>query len=156
MDENIQIAFNYSDKIITLHANIETPFSELSKRFCKEIGILDNNLIYLFDNREILPTNNRSLSQLNIHNNSLIIASLNISIIFFCEGKLTVFRTIKETKFSDLSELFLNITGLKERDPVYFHNSKKIDSTDCRTLAELKIGHQSKIDVVFSGEVIAA
>ena len=156
MDENIQIIFNYHGNVITLQANIETSFSELSKRFCKEAGIQDNNLLYSLENGEILPTDNRSLRQLYIHNNALIFVLHNIAIIFCHHGKYTSVQTTRETKFSDLSELFLNITGIREGVPVYLHNSHKIESTDCRTLAELKMDNQSKIEVIFSSEVIGA
>jgi hypothetical protein len=158
MDENIQIIFNYSGNTITLQENIGNSFSELSKKFCKEAGIQDNNLKYFLDNREILPSDNRSLSQLYLHNKSLIFVSLilNITIIFNHQGKLILVQTTKETKFSELSELFLNLTGIQERDPVYILNSQKLESTDCRTLAELKIHHHTKIDVIFPSEVIGA
>ena len=156
-DKNIQIIFAYYlGNVITLQANIDTSFSELSKRFCKEAGIQDNNLVYNSDFGDILPTDNRSLSQLYIHNNSLIFVSFNIIIIFCHHGKHTLVQTTKETKFSDLCEIFLNITGIQDEDPVYIYNANKIESTDCRTLAELKIDHQSKIDVIFCSEVIGA
>ena len=156
-DKNIQIIFAYYlGNVITLQANIDTSFSELSKRFCKEAGIQDNNLVYNSDFGDILPTDNRSLSQLYIHNNSLIFVSFNIIIIFCHHGKHTLVQTTKETKFSDLCEIFLNITGIQDEDPVYIYHANKIESTDCRTLAELKMDHQSKIDVIFCSEVIGA
>jgi hypothetical protein len=156
MDENIQIIFNYSGNVITLQANIGSPFSELSKRFCKEAGIQDNNLVYSSDNGDILPSDNRSLNQLYLHNNSLIFVSLNIIIIFNNQGKPTLVQATNETRFSDLCKLYVNITGIQGEDPVFLLHSHKLESNDCRTLTELKIRNQERIEVIFPNEVIAA
>ena len=156
MDENIQIIFNYSGNVITLQANIGSPFSELSKRFCKEAGIQDNNLVYSSDNGDILPSDNRSLNQLYLHNNSLIFVSLNIIIIFNNQGKSTLVQATNETRFSDLCKLYVNITGIQGEDPVFLFHSHKLESNDCRTLTELKIRNQERIEVIFPNEVIAA
>ena len=64
MNENIQIVFNYKN---LLQANINTPFSEISKRFCSQSGILNKEPIYYLGSRKIDSTDNQTLRQLNIN-----------------------------------------------------------------------------------------
>ena len=50
MNESIQIVFNYKN---LLQVNKDTPFSELSKNFCIQAGILNKDQIYYLGSRKI-------------------------------------------------------------------------------------------------------
>jgi hypothetical protein len=159
----IQIVFNYSGNKTTLQANINTPFSDLSRRFCSLAGITNKYPSYFLGSRQILSNDNQTLSELYIHNNSEISVLLSsdeneeyLNIRFNCQDKIIDVAAKKNTKFCDLNERFLIKAGFSGREPTFLINSRRIDSTDHRTLAELNINSRTRIEVVFVGEVIGA
>jgi hypothetical protein len=159
----IQIVFNYSGNKTTLQANINTPFSDLSKRFCSLAGITNKYPSYFLGSRQILSNDNQTLSELYIQNNSEISVLLSsneneeyLNIRFNCQGKIIDVAAKKNTKFCDLNERFLIKAGFSDKDPAFIINSRKIESTDHRTLAELNINSRTKIEVVFTSQVIGA
>ena len=159
----IQIVFNYSGNKTTLQANINTPFSDLSKRFCSLAGITNKYPSYFLGSRQILSNDNQTLSELHIQNNSEISVLLSsdeneeyLNIRFNCQGKIIDVAATKNTKFCDLNERFLIKAGFSGREPAFIINSRKIESTEDRTLAELNINSRTRIEVVFTSEVIGA
>jgi hypothetical protein len=159
----IQIVFNYSGNKTTLQANINTPFSELSRRFCSLAGITNKYPSYFLGSRQILSNDNQTLSELHIQNNSEISVLLSsneneeyLNIRFNCQGKIIDVAATKNTKFCDLNERFLIKAGFSDKDPVFIINSRKIESTDHRTLAELNINSRTQIEVFFTSQVIGA
>ena len=56
----------------------------------------------------------------------------------------------------DLAKSFCNKGGYVNKDPTFIINSKRIESTETKTLKELNINNQARIDVVFTSEVIGA
>ena len=56
----------------------------------------------------------------------------------------------------DLAKSFCNKGGYVNKDPTFIINSKRIESTETKTLKELNINNQVRIDVVFTSEVIGA
>ena len=77
-----------------------------------------------------------------------------LNVIFSMEGKTIVVQATKDTKFSELSKKFCHNAGIRDRHPSYFSNSHRILPTDNRTLDELNISNQKKIEVVLILEVI--
>ena len=159
----IQIVFNYSGNKTTLQANINTPFSELSRRFCSLAGITNKYPSYFLGSRQILSNDNQTLSELYIQNNSEISVLLSsneneeyLNIRFNCQGKIIDVAAKKNTKFCDLNERFLIKAGFSGREPTFIINSRRIDSTDHRTLAELNINSRTRIEVFFTSQVIGA
>ena len=51
-------------------------------------------------------------------------------------------------KFSELTQRFLGVTGMKPNKCLFSLNSKQLSSNDNRTLEDLKIGKQTKIEVI--------
>ena len=152
MNESIQIVFNYKNLI---QVNKDTPFSELSKRFCIQAGILNKDPIYYLGSRKIESTDNQTLRQLNIQNNSEISVLLPsedkeeyLNIRFNSGGKTINVQATKNTKFSDLCKRYCNIAEIQNKDPIYLFNSSAIKSNEIRTLAQLNITNESKIDVL--------
>ena len=152
MNETIQIVFNYKNLI---QVNKDTPFSEISKRFCTQAGILNKDPIYYLGSRKIDSTDNQTLRQLNIQNNSEISVLLPsedkeeyLNIRFNSGGKTTNVQATKNTQFSDLCKRYCNIAGIQNKDPIYLFNSCAIKSNEIRTLAQLNISNESKIDVL--------
>ena len=155
MNEKIKIVFNYK---IDFEANKDTKFSDLSKRFCSEVDLLLKAHTYYLGSQKIKSTENQTLSQLNIYNNSEISVLTEdkdiLNVFFFFEGKTINVQATKNTKFSELSEKFCLLADISDKHPKFLINSFPVHSTDNRTLAELNISNQSKIDVVFEGEII--
>ena len=152
MNESIQIVFNYK---ILLQANKDTPFSELSKRFCSQAGILNKDPILLFRGSKIELTDNHTLRQLNIQNNSEIQVLLPyddkeeyINIRFNSGGRTINVQATKNTQFSDLCKRYCSRAGILNKDPIYLFNSCAIKANETRTLAQLNISDESTIDVV--------
>ena len=152
MNESIQIVFNYKNLI---QVNKDTPFSELSKRFCTQACILNKDPIYYLGSKKIESTDNQTLRQLNIQNNSEISVLLPsedkeeyLNIRFNSGGKTINVQATKNTKFSDLCKRYCNIAEIQNKDPIYLFNSSAIKSNEIRTLAQLNITNESKIDVL--------
>ena len=152
MNESIQIVFNYKNLI---QVNKDTPFSEISKRFCTQAGILNKDPIYYLGSRKIESTDNQTLRQLNIQNNSEISVLLPsedkeeyLNIRFNSGGKTINVQATKNTQFSDLCKRYCNLAGIQNKDPIYLFNSCAIKSNEIRTLAQLNISNESKIDVL--------
>ena len=80
---------------------------------------------------------------------------INWNIIFQGNGKIINVQATKDLKFSDLATRFKNKAATNEV-PAFFLNSFKLDENDQRTLAQLGLHNQSKIDVVFTNSVIGA
>jgi hypothetical protein len=118
-----------------------------------------NSYSYMgLQNYKNMNIDNQTLSRSNIHNNSEIsVLKENeeyLNVVFSFEGKLINVQATKDTKFSELSKKFCNIVGYEHRHPKYIFKSYIILPTDNRTLAELNISNQSKIDVFFESEII--
>ena len=159
----IQIVFNYNGNKTTLQANTYTPFSDLSRRFCSQAGILNKYPTYFIGSRKILSNDNQTLSELHIHNNSEISVLLSsdeneeyLNVRFHNQGKIIDVAATKNTKFCDLFKKFLAKADLQGRDPSFIINSSLIESDETRTLAELKINSRIRIEVIFKNEVIGA
>ena len=154
-DENIKIEFNYK---IALEANKDTTFSDLSERFCSRVGILNMFPTYYLGSQKIKSTANQTLSQLNIYKNSEIFVLLekekNFNVILYCQGRTIIVQGTKNTKFSELSKRFCLLADISDKSPRYLINSFIVHPTDNRTLAELNVSNQSKIDVVLEGQII--
>ena len=154
-DENINIVFNYK---IVLEANKNTTFSDLSKRFCSQVDVLDRIPKFYLGSQKIKSTDNQTLSQLNIYNNSEIFVLLEkekyLNVFFCYEGKTICVGATKNTRFSELCKKFCLLAGIRDIDPRYIVNSHLVQKTENRTLAELNIGNQKTIEVLLNAEVI--
>jgi hypothetical protein len=80
---------------------------------------------------------------------------INWNIIFQVNGKIINVQGTKDLKFSELATRFKNKAATNEV-PTFFLNSFKIEENETRTLSQLGLHNQSKIDVVFQNSVIGA
>lgn len=159
----IMIIFNYLDNKYTFRENKDTPFSDLSRRFCSQVGILNKFPTYFLGSRKILSTDNQTLSELHINNNSEILVLLsseeneeyiNIKINF--QDRIVDIAASKNEKFCDLRKKFCNKTGYFDRMPIFLLNSRKIEPNETRTLKELNMYNNMRIDAILESEVIGA
>jgi len=163
-EEFININFNNSGRIIQIKAKKNDIFSNISRKFCEKAALRYNEFPnYFLGSRKIDSKDNQTLSQLHIHNNSEISVLLSsdnkeefLHIIFSSQGKFISLQESSKTRFCDLSKKYCLKAGIQDKTLVFLLRSRKIESNDTRTLAELEIKDQSKIEVVFTTEVIGA
>ena len=79
-----------------------------------------------------------------------------LNIIFNAQGKKVMVQGQGSTLFSEISQRFSNKAGTPDKIPTFIYNSKKIESTDKRTLNELEIKDNGVIEVFYNSEVIGA
>ena len=79
-----------------------------------------------------------------------------LNIIFNAQGKKVMVQGQGSTVFSEISQKFSNKAGTLDKVPTFIYNSKKIESTDKRTLNELEIKDNGVIEVFYNSEVIGA
>ena len=159
-------------------------FCEVVYHFCKNFRLKENEAFFFFNSKEIksdstkklrklgiknmptidvktkTPINNPFnfnyyLSQLNIHNNSEnseYEKFLNVRFDF--HGRTINVQTTKDTKFSELSKKYCLKAGVVDMHPTYIINSHLVKPTDNRTLDELYIHNNKRIEVVFESQVI--
>ena len=80
---------------------------------------------------------------------------INWNIIFQGNGKIINVQATKDLKFSELATRFKNKAATNEV-PTFFLNSFKIEENETRTLSQLGLHNNSKIEVVFQNSVIGA
>ena len=79
-----------------------------------------------------------------------------LNIIFNVEGKVVNVQATKNNKFFELSKKFLIKADAKDKVPSFLLNSSMIESNDNRTLEELHLQNNQRIEVVFTQNVIGA
>ena len=162
----LNITFHYKGSPIQIQSTSNVRFCDLYKnKFIVKAGNPQTPPIFYINNVNINSTETRTLRELNICNQAIIQVSDNgtgnnssgfLNIIFNCQGKTFTIQSTQDTKMCDLSVSFCNKAGFVGQIPTFIVNSRKIDSTEKKTLRELGIVNQSKIEVVFTSEVIGA
>ena len=79
-----------------------------------------------------------------------------LNIAFFVEGRTINVLGTKNDKFSEISKKFCTKADTKDRIPSYLLQSTMIGADDNRTLNELNIQNNQRIEVVFTQSVIGA
>ena len=80
-----------------------------------------------------------------------------MNIVFNCNGGRTVLvQGTKSNKFSELSARFCVKSGMQESEISYLLNGQIIHPNKEKTLAQLNLHDQSKIDVVNTGNLVGA
>ena len=162
----LNITFYYKGSPIQIQSTSNVRFCDLYKnKFIVKAGNPQTPPTFYINNVNINSTETRTLRELNICNQAIIQVSDNgtgnnssgfLNIIFNCQGKTFTIQSTQDTKMCDLSVSFCNKSGFVGQIPTFIVNSRKIDSTEKKTLRELGIVNQSKIEVVFTSEVIGA
>ena len=79
-----------------------------------------------------------------------------MNLIFLTPYKDITIQATKYTKFNEVVKKFFIKIGNLNINPIFISNSKRIDSDDTRTLEELNLRNQSKINVAFAHELLGA
>ena len=170
-EEFLDIIFHFNGGVIYVQSTKNTKFCDLYKEF----RIKANNPLlsptFYFNNLKIESNETKTLTELNIGDKAIIKAvnecSINsvpniipdnsfLNIIFNYQGRTISIQATKNCKMCDLSKRFSNKAAVLDKEVMFILNSCKVDSTDTRTLKELNIKDQSKIEVVFPSEILGA
>jgi hypothetical protein len=163
----LDIIFNYKGSPIHVQSTSETKFCDLYQKFCVKADNPQTPPPFYFNNIKIEPNETRTLRELNIGDKATI-QTTNvgsqppvgngdfINIIFTCHGKIINFQATRDTKIAELAKRFSAKAGNPDQVPTFFMNSRSIDINQDKTLKELNINNQAKIDVVFTAQVIGA
>lgn len=164
----LDIVFNYKGQPIHVQSTSDAKFCELYQKLSNKIGNPQTPPSFSYNNQTIGANDTRKLSELSIVNQATIQvldsgsqapSDTNgdfLNIIFTCQGRTINFQATKDTKIGDLAKRFAAKFGQPELVPTFFMNSMSIDINQNKTLEELKIKNQAKIDVVFTSQVIGA
>ena len=79
------------------------------------------------------------------------------NVVFAVIGRSVMVQGQTNQKFSDLVKKFCTKADVKDTDqPIYILNSQKISPDDSRTLGELNLRDQARIEVTLLKDVIGA
>ena len=163
----LDIVFNYKGQPIHVQSTSDAKFCELYQKLSNKIGNPQTPPSFSYNNQTIQSTDTRKLTELSIVNQATIQVLESgsqppsgngdfLNIIFTCQGRSINFQATKDTKIHDLAKRFAAKFGQPEQVPTFFMNSMSIDINQDKTLEDLKIKNQAKIDVVFTAQVIGA
>ena len=130
---------------------------------------------FYINSNEVKADSCKKLSELGLQNMSIIeVRTMNIgmpanpvkpgnnadegflNISFNVEGRTIIVLGTKNEKFSEISKKFCTKADAKDRIPSYLLNNTMIAADDNRTLKELNIQNNQRIEVVFTQSVIGA
>ena len=161
----ITITFIKDGSNMSIQATSEMMFAEVIYKYIGKVGINNiNEFSFLFNSNPINPNSYKSLSQLGINNGATIrvvkgsegqIKFMNIC--FSIIGRNVIVQGQSNMKFSELVSKFSIKADIKPEDKATFIlNSQQVNGEDSRTLSELNLHDQSRIEVVLIKDVIGA
>ena len=124
-----------------------------------------NNINQNMNNQNIVNQNNTNQNinnqnvNINQNNNNVQPASEDsnfINIVFINQNQLINIQATKKDKFCDIAKRYCNKALLGDRVPSFLYNSKKLERDESKTLEELEIKGNPRIDVIFNAEIIGA
>ena len=131
---------------------------------------------FYINSKEVKADSCKKLNELGLQNMSIIeVRTMNVgmppnpankpenkadegflNITFYVEGKAISVLGTKNDKFSEISKKFCTKFDAKDKIPSYLLQSTMIGADDNRTLNELHIQNNQRIEVVFTQNVIGA
>ena len=134
---------------------------------------------FFVGSQQIYANSSQKLGELGLHNMSIVdVRTMNavpanpgnkpqpqpgnngdegfLNIAFNVDGKAVNVLGTKNDKFSDISKKLCTKADVKDKVPSYLLNNSMIYADESRTLNELHIQNNQKIEVVFTEDVIGA
>ena len=171
---NINLTFVKDGGRVSVQALSSDMFAEIVLKYITKTGINSQNVSFLYNSNPIKADSFKSLSELNIANGATIQVvqagqfnpkiqnnsnnqNYHMNLCFTLSGRNIIVQGTPNMKFSELTSRFHTKAGIEEgQEPSFLLNSRQIDKNDSRTLAELNLRDQAKIDVVLVNLVIGA
>ena len=152
---NINIIFMKEGSSVNIQSSSNEMLAELIQKYCNIAGFNENdyqNHNFYYNSKKLFPTEFKSLQELNMSNGSLIkvVPTTFLNVFFIFQGKGIMIQGQSDMKFSELVTSFTNKLGVdwSQEEPTYLFNSRRMNPTDQKTLKELNILDQARIDVV--------
>ena len=161
----VTVTFIKDGSNINMQAKSDTMFAELIYKYLGKVEINNiDDISFLYNSNPINPQNFKSLNELGINNGAIIrvvkgkvdqIKFMNIC--FSIIGRNVIVQGQSNMKFSELAAKFSVKADVKPEDKATFIlNSQQVNGNDSRTLSELNLHDQSRIEVVLIKDVIGA
>ena len=157
-------------------------FAEIALQFLTNLNIQDPNIKFYYNGKKISLEDGKSFSENQINNGAIIeVTSGNpqiagnfppqnpipqvpqypqnnqLNINFIISGRRIVVQGQPTSKFCELVQKFKTKAALEPNSiPKFIYNSMQIVPTDVRTLSQIKLRDQSRIEVFIEQEVIGA
>ena len=150
---------------MNIQATSDQMFAEVIFKYIGKVGISNiKEFSFLFNSNPINPSTFKSLNDLGINNGAIIrvvkgdagqIKYMNIC--FSIIGRNVIVQGQSNMKFSELVAKFSIKADIKPEDKATFIlNSQQVNGEDSRTLSDLNLHDQSRIEVVLIKDVIGA
>ena len=161
----ITITFIKDGSNMNIQARSDMMFVEVIYKYIGKVGISNTNeFSFLFNSNPINPSTFKSLNDLGINNGAIIrVVKGNVgqikymNICFSIIGRNVIVQGQSNMKFSELVAKFSIKADIKPEDKATFIlNSQQVNGEDPRTLSDLNLHDQSRIEVVLIKDVIGA
>ena len=126
-----------------------------SSRLLREIGIQNMSYIEVRMQMPTIQPKQPGMGTPGIKPGNIAVDE-NLNICFSASGRIVNVQATRNMTFSELSKKFCVKADEKEKVPSFLLNSSMIDANDKRTLAELRIQNNQRIEVVFTSDVVGA
>ena len=179
----MNIQFNKDGFIFLMSVQKDDLFFEVASKYSVKIGLNGeiDKLTFYFNDQLILPDSGKSLSEYQIYNGAIInvfekgkqpfipknefmprifnvYPSDNLmNILFAIIGRNVLVQGTPDMKFCELARKFCTKANISPNDqPAFILRSVQLNLEEQRTLSDLKLRDQSRIEVVLKRDVISA
>ena len=161
----MNVTFEKNGQRINIQTTDNVMFAEIAMKYCTKIGIDAGQLEFFLNSKKLSLNSPKLLNELNINNGTVIKVVGNgnqnevkyINVVFAVIGRSIILQGQTNQKFSDLAKKFCVKADVKDTDqPIFILNSQKIGPNDSRTLGELNLRDQARIEVTLLKDVIGA
>ena len=161
----MNVTFEKNGQRINIQTTDNVMFAEIAMKYCTKIGIDAGQLEFFLNSKKLSLNSPKLLNELNINNGTVIkvVGKGNqnevkyINVVFAVIGRSIILQGQTNQKFSDLAKKFCTKAGLNNYDqPLFILNSQLISPDDSRTLGELNLRDQARIEVTLLKDVIGA
>ena len=182
----MNIQFYKDGFAMTLQVQPDDFFFEVAGKYSMKLGQGIDNLNFYFNNQQLFPDSGKTLTEYQIYNGALInvfekgkqpfmpnvqkpnnipfnpspnqgSGPMQMNILFAIIGRNVLVQGTPDMKFCELATRFCTKANISPTDqPGFILNSVQLTQDDQRTLRDLKLRDQSRIEVVLKKDVIGA
>ena len=182
----MNIQFYKDGFAMTLQVQPDDFFFEVAGKYSMKLGQGIDNLNFYYNNQQLFPDSGKTLTEYQIYNGALInvfekgkqpfmpnvpkpnnipfnpspnqgSGPMQMNILFAIIGRNVLVQGTPDMKFCELATRFCTKANISPNDqPGFILNSVQLTQDDQRTLRDLKLRDQSRIEVVLKKDVIGA
>ena len=162
MNANMNNVQNNVNQNMAMNANMNNVQNNVNQNVNNQNANIQNNVNQNMAMNQNMNNvqNNMNQNMNNQNNNSVPFNSGGnsdfMNIVFNNQSQIINIQAKKTDKFCEIAKKYHNKAVLGERVPSFLYNSKKIEADEAKTLEQLDIKGNPKIDVIFNAEIIGA